>query len=262
MERHRATRPRPEQRGAAARRARARRDSKSVGGGAANPANRRTASLESARRRIDALRERIRRHDHAYYVLDRPEISDEEYDRFFDELRRLEQAYPELVTPDSPTQRVGGAPLPAFTQVRHSVPMLSLDSVTAPDAVRQFDRRIRRSIGDRTKYVLEPKFDGLSRELVYEDGGFVRASTRGDGVRGEDVTHNVRTIPALPLRLRTGAAAAPRVLAVRAEALMTTTSAPSMRRSSETGNQCLRIHAMPQRVRFASWIRESRLRGG
>jgi DNA ligase (NAD+) len=176
--------------------------------------------VAEAHRRIDALREDIRRHDHAYHVLDRPEISDEEYDRLFDELRRLEQMHPELVTPDSPTQRVGGAPLPAFTQVRHSVPMLSLDSVTAPDAVRQFDRRIRRSIGDRTKYVLEPKFDGLSLELVYEDGGFVRASTRGDGVRGEDVTHNVRTIPALPLRLRTGAAAAPRVLAVRAEALM------------------------------------------
>ncbi len=166
------------------------------------------------------MREEIRRHDHAYYVLDRPEISDEEYDRLFDELRRLEQAHPELVTPDSPTQRVGGAPLPAFTQVRHAVPMLSLDSVTAPDDVRQFDRRIRHSLGDRTTYVLEPKFDGLSLELVYEDGGFVRASTRGDGVRGEDVTHNVRTIPALPLRLRTGAAAAPRVLAVRAEALM------------------------------------------
>jgi DNA ligase (NAD+) len=166
------------------------------------------------------LREEIRRHDRAYYVLDRPEISDEEYDRRFDELRRLERAHPELVTPDSPTQRVGGAPLPAFSQVRHSVPMLSLDSVTAPDDVRQFDRRVRQSLGDRAKYVLEPKFDGLSLELVYEDGGFVRASTRGDGVRGEDVTHNVRTIPALPLRLRTGAAAAPRVLAVRAEALM------------------------------------------
>jgi DNA ligase (NAD+) len=166
------------------------------------------------------LREEIRRHDRAYYVLDRPEISDEEYDRLFDELRRLEQAHPELVTPDSPTQRMGGAPLPAFSQVRHSVPMLSLDSVTAPDDVRQFDRRIRQSLGDRAKYVLEPKFDGLSLELVYEDGGFVRASTRGDGVRGEDVTHNVKTIPALPLRLRIGTATAPRVLAVRAEALM------------------------------------------
>jgi DNA ligase (NAD+) len=179
-----------------------------------------TASAEETRRRVEALREEIRRHDHAYYVLDRPEISDEEYDRLFDELRRLEQAHPELVTPDSPTQRVGGAPLPAFSQVRHSVPMLSLDSVTTPEEVRQFDRRIRQALGERTQYVLEPKFDGLSLELVYEEGRFVRASTRGDGVRGEDVTHNVKTISALPLRLRTGAAAAPRVLAVRAEALM------------------------------------------
>jgi DNA ligase (NAD+) len=194
---------------------------KGVSGTSVNPSSSRatTAPSEEARR-IEALREDIRRHDHAYYVLDRPEISDEEYDRLFDELRRLEQAHPELVTPDSPTQRVAGAPLAAFTQIRHAAPMLSLDSVTMPDAVRQFDRRISQSLRDRTTYVLEPKFDGLSLELVYEDGGFVRASTRGDGVRGEDVTHNVRTIPALPLRLRTGAAAAPRVLAVRAEALI------------------------------------------
>jgi DNA ligase (NAD+) len=195
--------------------------------------------VAEARQRIDALRESIRRHDHVYYVLDRPEISDEEYDRLFDELRRLEQAHPELVTPDSPTQRVGGAPLPAYKQVRHLAPMLSLDSVTTAEAVHQFDRRIRQSsafakapagprhdskseggVDERTKYVLEPKFDGLSLELVYEDAGFVRASTRGDGVRGEDVTQNVKTIPSLPLRLRTGAGPAPRVLAVRAEALM------------------------------------------
>jgi DNA ligase (NAD+) len=153
-------------------------------------------------------------------VLDRPEISDEEYDRLFDELRRLEQGHPELVAPDSPTQRVAGAPLPAFTQVRHLAPMLSLDSVTTPEAIRQFDRRIRQALGDRTKYVLEPKFDGLSLELVYEDGRFVRASTRGDGVRGEDVTKNVKTISSLPLRLRIGLGSVSRVLAVRAEALM------------------------------------------
>jgi DNA ligase (NAD+) len=144
-----------------------------------NPSSRRatTTSLEEVRHRVDALRENIRRHDQAYYVLDRPEISDEEYDRLFDELRRLEQAHPEFVTPDSPAQRVGGVPLPAFTQVRHATPMLSLDSVTSPDAVRKFDRWIRQSLGERTKYVLEPKFDGLSLELVYEDGGFVRATT-------------------------------------------------------------------------------------
>jgi NAD-dependent DNA ligase len=115
-----------------------------------NPSSHRrtNASAETAGRRIESLREDIRRHDHAYYVLDRPEISDEEYDRRFDELRRLERS-PELVTADSPTQRVAGAPLPAFAQVRHAAPMLSLDSVTTPDAARQFDRRIRHQLGDR-----------------------------------------------------------------------------------------------------------------
>jgi DNA ligase (NAD+) len=229
MERRRATRPRHPRSGAATPRARGGARGRSAS--AKTTAARRSfsedgssksegGSLEQARRRIDALRESIRRHSHAYYVLDRPEISDEEYDRLFDELRRLEHVHPELVTPDSPTQRVAGTALPVFKQVRHLAPMLSLDSVTTPEAVHQFDRRIRRSLSDRTKYVLEPKFDGLSLELVYEDGGFVRASTRGDGVRGEDVTQNVKTIPSLPLRLGTGAGPAPRVLAVRAEALM------------------------------------------
>jgi DNA ligase (NAD+) len=218
MERHRATRP---------RHARGRTETRSAQSGtrAGRSINRSRSSnaavsTEDVRRRVDELRESIRRHDHAYYVLDQPKISDEEYDALFDELRRLEQAHPELITRDSPSQRVAGAPLPAFTQVRHLAPMLSLDSVTTHDAVHQFDRRIRQSLGEHRKYVLEPKFDGLSLELVYEDGGFVRASTRGDGIRGEDVTQNVKTIPSLPLRLRTGAAPAPRVLAVRAEALM------------------------------------------
>lgn len=216
--------------------------------------------MTEVRRRIEAVREEIRRHDYAYYVLDRPEISDEEYDRLFDELRRLEQAHPELVTPDSPTQRVAGAPLPAFTQVRHTAPMLSLESVTTTDAVRQFDRRIRQSLGDRAKYVPEPKFDGLSLELVYENGGFVRASTRGDGVRGEDVTHNVRTIPALPLRLRTGTAV-PRLLAVRAEALMHIDDFIALNDALAKGNRCSRIHAMRRQAPFVSSIRESRRRG-
>lgn len=179
----------------------------------------RRQSPDRARERIHKLRDIIRQHDHAYYVLDRPTISDEEYDRLFEELRRLEQEHPELITADSPTQRVGGAPLPSFAQVRHLVPMLSLESHTDPDAVRQFDRRVRQAIGDRsTAYVLEPKFDGLSLELVYERGRFARASTRGDGVRGEDVTENVKAIRSVPLVLR--GVEPPRVLAIRAEALM------------------------------------------
>jgi len=206
---------------------RPRRSPAGVGGqgsgktGASRATTPRTARQSSARvsQRIDELREAIRQHDHAYYVLDRPAISDEDYDRLFDELRRLEQAYPQLITADSPTQRVGGAPLPSFTQVRHLTPMLSLDSSTSPDVVRQFDRRIRQAVRDRPmRYVLEPKFDGLSLELVYEDGRFVRASTRGDGVRGEGVTENVKAIRSVPLQLR--GAQTPRVLAVRAEALM------------------------------------------
>jgi DNA ligase (NAD+) len=172
------------------------------------------------RQRAQELREQIRRHDYLYYVLDRPEISDEQYDRLFDELRKLEEAHPELVTPDSPTQRVAGAPAPSFPEVRHFAPMLSLDSTTAPDAVKEFDRRIQLEFrGAAAPYVLEPKFDGLSLELVYEDGEFVRASTRGDGLIGEGVTANVRTVPSLPLRLRSQSPP-PRLLAIRGEAFL------------------------------------------
>jgi DNA ligase (NAD+) len=170
---------------------------------------------------MEPLRETIRHHDYLYYVLDQPEIPDEEYDRLFAELRQLEQDHPELITPDSPTQRVGGAPLPSFPEVQHLAPMLSLESVTGTEAVRQFDSRVRRELGrTNVAYVLEPKFDGVSLELVYEQGSLARASTRGDGMVGEGVTANVRTIPSAPLRLWTKALAAPRVLAVRGEAFM------------------------------------------
>jgi DNA ligase (NAD+) len=173
------------------------------------------------RRRIDSLREAIRGHDYQYYVLDRPEISDEEYDRLFEELQHLEQAHPELVTPDSPTQRVGGAPLSSFPQVRHLSPMLSLDSATADGAVRQFDSRVRQELRrKKVTYVLEPKFDGLSLELVYEQGRLARASTRGNGLVGEGVTENVKTMRSVPLRLRTESLSAPRLLALRGEAFM------------------------------------------
>ncbi|MFN3322536.1 MAG: NAD-dependent DNA ligase LigA [Bryobacteraceae bacterium] len=175
---------------------------------------------EQARRRISRLREEIRHHDHLYYVLDRPEISDEEYDRLFNELRELEAASPDLVTPDSPTQRVAGQPSPSFPEVVHVTPLLSLDSVTAPEAVHEFVRRVQRETGRSLSFVLEPKFDGLSIELVYEDGRLSRASTRGDGVRGEGVTENVKTIRSVPLSLRTGSARPPRLLAVRGEAFM------------------------------------------
>ena len=186
----------------------------------AMPSGRSSRSLSQARHRIEELRREIRRHDVLYYVLDRPEISDEAYDRIFGELERLEEAFPRLVTPDSPTQRVGGTPLPSFPEVRHLTPMLSLDSVGDSGEVRRFDGRVRQALGRRVSYVAEPKFDGLSVEVVYEDGLLSRASTRGDGARGEGVTENVKTIRSVPLRLAGPARSAPKLLAVRGEVLM------------------------------------------
>jgi len=174
----------------------------------------------SARRRAERLRREIRRHDRLYYELDRPEISNAAYDRLFSELTALEAAHPALATPDSPTRRVGGQVRDALGAVRHVAPLLSLDSVTDPDAVRRFDERIRRAVPDAPRYTLEPKLDGLSLELVYERGRLRRASTRGDGARGEDVTANVRTIRSVPLGLVTKKRRAPALLAVRGEALM------------------------------------------
>jgi DNA ligase (NAD+) len=179
------------------------------------------AMTNEPNQRLAELREAIRQHDYSYYVLDRPTISDEEYDRLFRELRALEEAHPELVTADSPTQRVAGAPLSSFPTVEHLAPMLSLDSDQDPDAARRFDERLRKAFASESvAYVAEPKLDGASLELVYLDGVLDRAATRGDGVRGEGVTANVRTISSVPLRLRESERPAPRVLAVRAEVIM------------------------------------------
>ncbi len=179
----------------------------------------RQQTLTAARRRAEQLRAAIRTHDYRYYVLDRPTISDAEYDRLFGALVRLEAAHTELVTPDSPTERVAGAPLQAFPTIQHLAPMLSLESVTDADAVRRFDQRIRAVLGGKpVRYVLEPKFDGLSLEVVYRDGVLLRASTRGNGERGEGVTENVKTIRSVPLHLRGNWV--PRLLAVRGEAIM------------------------------------------
>lgn len=185
--------------------------------------------IEDARERIETLRSEIRRHDRAYYVEDRPVISDAEYDRLFRELQELEAAHPELLTADSPTRRVGGEPLDKFETVTHDAPMLSLDSSQDESALRRFDQRIRDFLGEESvEYVVEPKLDGLSIELVYEGGRFVRAATRGDGVRGEEVTANVRTIRMLPLQLRTagggesGGPPPPDRLALRGEVIMPT----------------------------------------
>ena len=176
--------------------------------------------LEEARARAADLREEIRRHDFLYYVEARPEISDARYDELFRRLRALEEAHPELATPDSPTQRVGSEPLESLPTVEHAAPMLSLDSTQEEGAVRRFDERIRKVVGDDIRYVLEPKLDGASLELVYEDGVLTRAVTRGNGIRGEGVLENVRTIPSVPLRLRDENRALPSFLSVRSEVLM------------------------------------------
>lgn len=179
-------------------------------------------SADKARARLRHLADEIRRHDYLYYVLDRPRISDAEYDRLYAQLRAVEAAYPALAEADSPTQRVAGAPLASFRSIRHLAPMLSLDSVTAASDVRAFGTRVAQALGHAPRsFIVEPKFDGVSIEVVYENGRLVRASTRGDGVHGEDVTANVRTIRSLPLHLRTEGRTAPARLAVRGEVLMT-----------------------------------------
>ncbi|HKQ47990.1 MAG TPA: NAD-dependent DNA ligase LigA [Phycisphaerae bacterium] len=157
----------------------------------------------SPAKEIDQLREQIRRHDYLYFVDATPEISDREYDRIFARLKELEAAHPELVTPDSPTQRVGGEPLEGFAHVRHALPMMSIDNTYSEEEVREFDRRVAKGLEGRPyEYVVEPKVDGVSASLRYEKGRLVLAATRGDGRTGDDITANIRTIRAVPLSLR------------------------------------------------------------
>lgn len=170
--------------------------------------------------RARELRETIRRHEHLYYVLSKPEITDREFDALDRELRDLEAAHPELITPDSPTQRVGGAPLSEFQSVTHKEPMLSLENTYSEDEVREFEERVKRQLGDTPlSYVAEPKIDGLSLSVTYERGVLTRAVTRGDGRIGDDVTANARTIRSLPLTLVANRSdlAIPDVLEVRGE---------------------------------------------
>jgi DNA ligase (NAD+) len=177
------------------------------------------------RSRVDTLRREIEQHNYNYYVLDQPTIPDAEYDRLYRELQALETAHPELVTPDSPTQRVGGKPLDEFPKVRHAVPMLSIRTETDTEAsgAQAFDARVRRELGltesdPAVEYAAELKFDGLAINLRYEHGVLVQGATRGDGETGEEVTQNVRTVRAIPLRLATDAP--PAVLEVRGEVFM------------------------------------------
>ncbi len=171
------------------------------------------------RERLEALRLEIERHNHLYYALDQPEISDAEYDRMFQELTELEAKHPDLISPDSPTQRVGSAPLSEFAPVAHRIPMLSLNNAFDEDDVRAFDRRVREALESASvDYAVEPKFDGLAVSLSYRDGRFVQGATRGDGATGEDVTPNLRTVRGIPLRLPKAADTAE--LEVRGEILI------------------------------------------
>jgi DNA ligase (NAD+) len=180
---------------------------------------------KTAQERIARLASEIRHHDYLYYVEDRPAISDAAYDKLYHELVALEEAFPDLVTEDSPTQRVAGQPLTSLPTIEHAAPMLSLDSNQDEATLRRFDERLRKGLGADfpVEYVLEPKLDGASVELVYRDGALLHAATRGDGRRGEGITANIRTIPSVPLRLRDAGKAArpiPPFLAVRGEVIM------------------------------------------
>lgn len=176
--------------------------------------------MESIIQQINQLRTSLRHHEHQYHVLDAPEIPDAEYDRMMQQLRDLEAQHPELVTNDSPTQRVGAAPLDAFEQVKHEVPMLSLDNVFDEESYLAFDKRVhdRLKTAEPLTFCCELKLDGLAVSLLYENGELVRAATRGDGTTGENITANVRTIRAIPLRLHGDNV--PRRVEVRGEVFM------------------------------------------
>ncbi|HKX59402.1 MAG TPA: NAD-dependent DNA ligase LigA, partial [Steroidobacteraceae bacterium] len=196
------------------------------------------AVTDALQRRVARLRSDINRHNHRYHVLDDPEISDAEYDRLLTELRRLESEYPELVVPDSPTQRVGGAPIAAFAQVRHRVPMLSLDNAFEREDIIAFDRKVRERLETEREieYACEPKLDGLAVSLTYSRGSLEVAATRGDGSVGEDVTHNIRTIQSVPLRLV--GSGHPDLLEVRGEVVMSIPGFREMnRKAAEKGEK-------------------------
>jgi DNA ligase (NAD+) len=175
--------------------------------------------MSRIKERIDDLRRQINHHNYLYYVEARPEISDRDFDKLMDELKKLEQEHPDLVIPDSPTQRVGGQPIEGFKTVKHREPMLSIDNTYSADELREFDKRIKKLLGgEPVTYVVELKIDGVAMSLIYEDGLFTLGATRGDGERGDDVTHNLKTVGGVPLRLHTDSP--PALLEARGEVYM------------------------------------------
>jgi DNA ligase (NAD+) len=188
--------------------------------------------------RARKLREEIVRHDYLYYVQDAPEVPDSEYDRLFRELQELESTHPELLNPESPTQRVGGQPAKEFASITHRVPMLSLNNAFEEEEAAAFDRRVRDGLGmDAIEYAVEPKFDGLAISIIYENGVLAQAATRGDGYSGENVTANVRTIHAIPIRLNN--TSPPPLLEVRGEVLMLKRDFEHLNRQQETRGEKL-----------------------
>ncbi len=194
---------------------------------------------DNASRRVQDLRDAIERHNYDYYVRDTPTVPDAEYDKLFRELQQLEEQYPNLVTPDSPTRRVGGTALKAFSQVVHRMPMLSLGNAFEEAEVRAFDRRICQTLGvHQVEYSVEPKFDGLAISLSYVDGVFSTGATRGDGYIGEDVTSNLRTVQSIPLQLkRSSSAPIPSFLEVRGEVLMLKADFEKLNRQQRERNE-------------------------
>ncbi|WP_283153147.1 NAD-dependent DNA ligase LigA [Guptibacillus hwajinpoensis] len=190
--------------------------------------------MEEKQKRIEELRQLLNQYNYEYHVLDQPTVPDAEYDRMMNELINLEEENPELKTEDSPTQRVGGPPLEGFQKVEHRVPMLSLGNAFGEEDLKDFDRRVRDRIGENFSYVCELKIDGLAVSLIYEDGVFVRGATRGDGTVGEDITQNLKTIPAIPLRLSENVS-----MEVRGEAFMPKPSFMKLNETREKNDQDL-----------------------
>jgi DNA ligase (NAD+) len=196
---------------------------------------------ETIKKNVERLREEIEYHNYRYYVLDQPEISDAQYDRLLRELERIEEQYPELRSPNSPTQRVGAPPLQEFEIVRHSIPMLSLANAFDENEARDFDKRVKKFLGSSAdvEYVAEPKLDGLAVELVYERGLLVVGSTRGDGINGENITQNLRTIKTIPLRLIQKEIPAPERLEIRGEVIMQLDKFKELNRKREEAGEPL-----------------------
>ena len=189
---------------------------------------------DSIKKEIAILKETIRRHDNLYYVLDKPDVSDQEYDRLYRKLKEFEDAHPELITSDSPTRRVGGHPIEGFPAVKHIVPMMSMDNTYSAAELKEFDERVRKNLKDEEyDYVVELKFDGVSISLLYENGIWMKGATRGDGTQGDDVSNNLKTIRSIPLKFGDGVKKVPALAEVRGEVYMTKKVFEEMNRDKE-----------------------------